>query len=105
MQSVTALGTASLALPAALLADAPRRKYKFIDIHTHLGTFYWGRELSPDGLVRLMDQHDIERAVVLPLVSPESAPYPQTTEAALAAQKTHPDRLIAFCADDPRSGC
>jgi predicted TIM-barrel fold metal-dependent hydrolase len=86
----------------ALGADAPRRKYKYIDIHTHLGTFYYGRELTADGLVKLMDRHAIERAVVLPLVSPEASPYPQTTEAALAACKTHPDRLIPFCCLDPR---
>ena len=41
-------------------------------------------------------------AVVLPLVSPESSPYPQTTEAALAAYKAHPDRIIPFCCIDPR---
>src|SRR5262245_48595958 len=29
-------------------ADAPRRKVKYIDIHTHLGTFYWGKELTVD---------------------------------------------------------
>lgn len=80
----------------------PRRKYRYIDIHTHLGTFYWGKELTADELVRMMDRHDIERAVVLPLVSPESAPYLQTTEAALAAYKAHPQRLIPFCCVDPR---
>ena len=52
-----------------------------------------------------MDEHDVERAVILPLVSPEAAPglQPmQTTEAALEAAKEHPDRLIAFCCLDPR---
>lgn len=91
----------ALGLSRAALG-AGERKYKFIDIHTHLGTFYWGRELTAEGLIKLMDEHGIERAVVLPLVSPESSPYPQTTEAALAASKAHPDRLIAFCAVDPR---
>ncbi|HEV3343726.1 MAG TPA: amidohydrolase family protein [Pirellulales bacterium] len=99
---VGSLAAAGATLQWASLGRAADGKYKFIDIHTHLGTFYWGRELSADGLVRLMDKHDIERAVVLPLVSPESSPYPQTTEAALAAQQAHPDRLIAFCAVDPR---
>lgn len=84
-------------------AQAAMRKYKYIDIHTHLGTFYWGRELTADELVRMMDRHDIERAVVLPLVSPESAPYLQTTEAALEACRLHPERLIPFCAVDPRT--
>lgn len=77
-------------------------KHKYIDIHTHVGTFYWGKELTADELVRMMDRHDIERAVVLPLVSPESSPYPQTTQAAIAAHHAHPDRLIPFCCLDPR---
>jgi predicted TIM-barrel fold metal-dependent hydrolase len=82
---------------------SPKPKYRYIDIHTHVGTFYFGRELTADGLVKLMDKHAIEKAVVLPLVSPESAPYLQTTESALAAHKAHPDRLIPFCCLDPRS--
>jgi uncharacterized protein len=82
--------------------DKPKGKYKYIDIHTHLGTFYWGKELTVDGLLKLMDRHDIERAVILPLVSPESSPYLQPTEAALAAYKAHPDRIIPFCCVDPR---
>src|ERR1044071_2016050 len=86
-----AAGT-SLGLSQA--GEKPARKYKYIDIHTHLGTFYWGRELTVDGLIKLMDRHAIERAVVLPLVSPESSPYPQTTESAVAAYKAHPDRII-----------
>jgi predicted TIM-barrel fold metal-dependent hydrolase len=84
-------------------AEKPRRKVRYIDIHTHLGTFYWGKELTADELVRMMDRHDVEKSVVLPLVSPESSPYPQTTEAALAAHKQHPDRLIPFCCIDPRA--
>jgi predicted TIM-barrel fold metal-dependent hydrolase len=79
------------------------RKVKYIDIHTHVGTFYEGRELTVDGLLKFMDEHGIEKACILPLISPEACLYPQTTEAALAAAKKHPDRLIAFCAIDPRA--
>jgi hypothetical protein len=95
----------SLAAGAAGLAraaDPPKRKYRYIDDHVHLGTFYWGKELTVDGLLRLMDKNDIEKAVVLPLVSPEAGPYPQTTEAALAAHKAYPDRIVPFCCLDPR---
>lgn len=81
----------------------PTCKPKYIDIHTHLGTFYWGKPLAADELVRKMDDHNVELACVLPLVSPESSPYPQTTEAALAAHRQFPDRLIPFCCVDPRS--
>lgn len=87
---------AALAQPQAL----PRNKY--IDMHTHVGTFYYGKELTADELVRMMDRHGVEKACVLPLVSPESTPYLQTSESALAASRAHPDRLIAFCCIDPR---
>lgn len=102
----SALGAAAGAL--GLCSSAPgaggsRRKGKYIDVHTHIGAFYYGRELTPDMLVRWMDQHDVERAVILPLISPEAAPIPQTTEKALQAHKAHPSRLIPFCAVDPRA--
>jgi predicted TIM-barrel fold metal-dependent hydrolase len=98
--TVAAAGT--LGMESAVGVPGPRRKGKYIDIHTHVGTFYWGKELTADGLIRLMDLHDIERAVVLPLVSPEASPYPQTTESALAAYKAHKDRIVPFCCVDPR---
>src|SRR5712691_849462 len=100
--STAACGIAMTA--SALFADQPRvpRKVRYIDIHTHLGTFYFGQELTAEELVRMMDQHDIEQACVLPLVSPESSPYPQTSENALKAAKQFPDRLIPFCCVDPR---
>jgi predicted TIM-barrel fold metal-dependent hydrolase len=95
--------SAALAAGTPASADTPKPKYRYIDIHTHVGTFYAGRELTADGLIKLMDRHAIEKAVILPLVSPESSPYPQTTESALAAHKAHPDRLIPFCCLDPRA--
>src|SRR5262245_14846507 len=98
-----ATSSAGLAHAASVRGvDSPARKPQYIDIHTHLGTFYWGKPLGADELVRMMDRHGVERACVLPLVSPESAPYPQTTEAAIAAFKQFPDRLIPFCCVDPR---
>ncbi len=77
-------------------------KFDYIDIHTHLGTFYYGKPLMARHLVRMMDEHHVEKSVILPLVSPESSPYPQTTESALAFVKQFPDRLIPFCCVDPR---
>lgn len=97
--STVAGAVAATACPA----DVRKPKYRYIDIHTHVGTFYFGRPLTADDLVKMMDRHAIEKAVVLPLVSPESAPYLQTTEAALAAHKAHPERLIPFCCLDPRA--
>jgi predicted TIM-barrel fold metal-dependent hydrolase len=84
-------------------SSASAKKLKYIDIHTHLGAFYDGRELTAELLVRFMDAHDVERACVLPLISPESAPIPQPVSTALAAYKAFPDRIIPFCALDPRA--
>jgi predicted TIM-barrel fold metal-dependent hydrolase len=87
---------------AGSTATSPR-KHRYIDIHTHVGRYYWGKELTLAGLLKLMDRHDVERACVLPLVSPEATVYPQTSDDALAAFKAHPDRIIPFCCIDPRT--
>jgi predicted TIM-barrel fold metal-dependent hydrolase len=50
-----------------------------------------------------MDEHDVSKAVVLPLVSPESSSYLNLTEQAIEAAKRHPDRLVPFCCIDPRT--
>lgn len=77
----------------------------YIDIHTHIGSGFVNHEpLTPEGLLRKMDECDIEMAVLLPLESPEAADLYATTREALAAHRKYPDRLIAFCAVDPRSG-
>ncbi len=87
----------------ASAADAAPAKIKYIDIHTHLGAFYFGQELTAELLVKFMDEHDVEKSCVLPLVSPESAPVAQPVTNALAAFKAFPDRIIPFCVVDPRA--
>ena len=96
------LATSAFAALGTSAAPAVRPKHKYIDIHTHL---YFTRLVGAKGLLEWMDVHDVERAVIQPLVSPESAPtlHPlQTNDAALDAARAHPDRLIAFCCLDPR---
>lgn len=98
---------AAFAGAPALAAPAQQRpNHRYIDIHTHLGAFRFGQHVSVKGLLSWMDEHDVERAVIQPLVSPEAAPamHPmQTNDAAIEAARTHPDRLIAFCCIDPRA--
>jgi predicted TIM-barrel fold metal-dependent hydrolase len=102
-QAALTAGVAAIAAAGtARVAQAAPPKNKYIDMHTHVGTFYYGKPLLADELVRMMDKHGIEKACVLPLVSPESTPYLQTSEGALEAAKAHPDRLIAFCCLDAR---
>jgi predicted TIM-barrel fold metal-dependent hydrolase len=50
-----------------------------------------------------MDNNQISQAVVLPLVSPESSSYLLTPDFVLAETRPHRDRLIPFCAIDPRT--
>jgi predicted TIM-barrel fold metal-dependent hydrolase len=92
---------------AAGLGAAPARKPAggpYIDIHTHIGRTWNGDPpLTVDGLLRWMDAHNVAKAVVLPLVSPESSSYLNLTDSALDAAKAHPDRLIPFCSIDPRT--
>lgn len=77
---------------------------KFIDVHTHLGRYrQWDKNLTAEGLVQWMDENNVEKSVVLPLVSPEATTFLQPTEMVLAQCKEFPDRLIPFCAIDPRS--
>jgi len=77
---------------------------RFIDVHTHLGqTWNTTAYLSPEELLRWMDAHHVLRAVVLPLVSPEASSYPWTSRFVLEQTKPYRDRLIPFCAIDPRT--
>lgn len=97
------LSAASLSAVAANSQEPAHRKYKYIDIHTHLGAFHPGQDLTAELLVRFMDLHGVERSCVLPLISPESAPITQPVTTALAAYNQFPDRIIPFCAVDPRA--
>jgi predicted TIM-barrel fold metal-dependent hydrolase len=99
------LSAARNVLPGLFAAQtAPKRASKYIDMHTHVGTVWNGhKELTPAGLVRWMDEHDIEKSVVLPLTSPESSSFLCLTEGALRAAKEFPQRLIPFCSIDPRT--
>lgn len=76
----------------------------YIDIHTHIGRV-WNLydPLPAEALVKWMDAHRVARAIVLPLVSPESSSYLNLTEKAIEAATRFPDRLIPFCCIDPRT--
>jgi predicted TIM-barrel fold metal-dependent hydrolase len=75
-----------------------------VDIHTHLGQT-WNRTevLTAADLLRWMDAHHVAQAIVLPLVNPEASSFPLTTDFVLEQTRPHRDRLIPFCAIDPRA--
>jgi predicted TIM-barrel fold metal-dependent hydrolase len=100
LQAATALAaTANVAA-----AEDKRPAGKYIDVHTHLGqTWNTTERLAPEELLRWMDAHEIAKAVVLPLMSPESSSYLVTCDFVLEATKPHRERLIPFCCLDPRT--
>jgi len=105
-RAVVATALAGLKGFSGLYAAEPKRKRasRYIDVHTHIGTTWNGnKELTPKGLLDWMDEHDIEKSVLLPLTSPESSSFLLLTEPALKAAKEHPERFIPFCSIDPRT--
>ena len=104
------LSAAALAAGVAMLparAKAVSDKYPaglFFDVHTHLGqTWNNTKELTPDKLLKWMDDREISQAAVLPLVSPESSSFPLSVRFVLEQTERHRDRLIPFCCIDPRT--
>jgi predicted TIM-barrel fold metal-dependent hydrolase len=99
-----AAGVSALCKPAF---GTPRREDgDLIDCHVHLTQGWYAQErgaITATHLLHWMDEHTIARAVVLPLVSPEAFWYPVTTDHVLTATAPHRDRLIPFCAIDPRT--
>ena len=87
-------------------AEPARPPGGYIDDHIHL-TQPWfepGRgPLTASILLRWMDEHGIEKAFILPVVSPEAFWYPISTEFVLRETQPHRDRLLPFCDIDPRS--
>lgn len=81
----------------------------FIDIHVHTRLFSGPNRhgtdqtyASPEQLIEMYDDVGIDRACILPGVSPECSHHPQSPlEAGVIAEK-YPDRFIPFCNVDPR---
>jgi predicted TIM-barrel fold metal-dependent hydrolase len=98
------LGGGFTSCPARTSFGALQPPGPYFDMHTHLGqTWNSTQILTAEALLRWMDSHSIERAIVLPLVSPESSSYPLTTDFVLAQTKPFRDRLVPFCSIDPRT--
>jgi len=75
-----------------------------IDIHVHVGK--WDktrRDFDEHALLSKMDDLRIDRAVLLPVVSPESFFEVIPVRDVVAIARRHPDRIIPFCNFDPRN--
>jgi len=76
----------------------------FVDMHTHISEGWGTKEsLTAKPLLDWMDRNEIAQAVVMPLVSPEAWDHPVSTRFVLDETADHRDRLIPFCAIDPRT--
>ena len=87
------------------IAQAPSAS-PLLDFHVHLTQGWFRDEQVPvtvPHLLHWMDAHEISQAVVLPLVSPEAFWYPISSEFVITETAPHRDRLIPFCAIDPRT--
>jgi len=74
-----------------------------IDAHTHVGRSRGdGPTMTVERRLDWMDERGVDRAVVLPLESPEAADEYVLTSTVLEAAQAHPDRLIPLCSVDPR---
>ena len=101
-----ALGGEWLAYRPAHAREAAGPHRNYFDVHLHLTQGWYGSQRGPvtvQHLLRWMDAHEIAQAAVLPLVSPEAFWYPVTTEYVLRETAPHRDRLVPFCAIDPRA--
>ncbi len=107
------LARSSAALTAALLpsrtsGSSPETSLPgdLVDDHVHLTHPWYGTDRGPvtaSNMLRWMDAHRIARAFVLPLVSPEAFWFPISTDFVLKETAPHRDRLLPFCAIDPRA--
>lgn len=80
----------------------------FIDMHLHTtrmrgikrtdGSIY----ATPDELIAMMDERNIRKGILLPLVSPECSVRYVMTEEMLDIARDYPDRFVPFCNVDPR---
>ena len=107
LAATAALATTGVAsVPWTQAASRERRGQngKYFDFHTHI-TQEWGNRpaFTAEDLLEFMDENGIEQAAVSPLVSPLAWDHPVSTDYVLEKTKPYRDRLIPFCAIDPRS--
>jgi len=87
------------------------KNIKKIDIHAHatpnkqvIVPNWWSRQpmIQVDELVSFHDRVGVEKAVILPLVSPEFHFFQLTNQEAKQMADERPDRFVWFCNIDPR---
>jgi len=71
-----------------------------VDVHAHIGIFKYGlaRSMTAEGLVRLMDEAGVDKAVISQL----SLKMTEDNDSVSKAVDEFPDRLLGFAHIDPR---
>lgn len=84
--------------------ESPTHELPLVDAHTHLIPDRIGDRagVDADQLVEWMDEHGIDRAIVLTMDSPEAYPVTAPPWWVLEEAEQYPDRLIPFVTVDPR---
>lgn len=80
---------------------------KKIDVHAHLTAFPQYRRanemVSADELLKIYDELNIEKGIILPISSPECSARVLSSESAKFSVDQNPDRFDWFCNVDPRA--
>ena len=89
------------------------KEVKKIDIHAHVTVYpdiipklqvTGQRFLSVEEQIGMYDRLNIERGVLLPIVSPEGQWFQMSSEDCYAAARENAERFLWFCNVDPRAG-
>ncbi|MBQ9798178.1 MAG: amidohydrolase family protein [Clostridia bacterium] len=84
---------------------------KKIDIHAHATAFPQYAAPNVDGyrmvcaeeIFTFYDKLNVEKGVLLPILSPEATSLPMSNENCIHIASKHPDRFVWFCNVDPRA--
>ena len=84
---------------------------KKIDIHAHVTAFpeyappfkWGGRFCSGEEVIKIYDEINVEKGVLLPISAAEGQLTPMTSEAIKYVADKYPDRFLWFCNVDPRA--
>jgi len=74
-----------------------------VDSLTFVGESLFGPQATVDDLLRMLEETEIERAVVCPF-RPRSYRLEEANDTVAAAVERHPDRLVGFARVDPNLG-
>jgi len=76
---------------------------KIIDSHVYVGEYLFGQDINGDELIRVMDDTEVERAILIPN-RPKSYALETANAFVFELTRKHPDRFLSHCRVDPWQG-